>query len=439
MYLGPHHFQAQSRYFEDTIHFAADSVWFSPFGFLGYEVNREALRNGTLVLSHARGVFEDGLPFDMPASDPLPEPRAVDPLFPPTADALLAFLAVPQQKQLGGNCALDPKTDANGTRFLAEEHPVFDEITGGDEKPVRFGRKNIRFLFEGEKTDTSQRLPVARILRDGAGHFIVDEKFVPPVLRFSASEALMAMTRRLIDILVQKNATFSGTTRGYDRQQSGMSAQQIASFWFLHAVNSGLAVLRHLYLSKQGHPEELFVEMSRLGGALCTFGLQSSPSDLPIYDHLDLQACFEGLDRHIREHLELVIPTNCVSVRLEQVDRYFWEGEISDTRCFGRSRWFLSISSNVGEAELISGTPALVKICSSRFVPELVRRALPGLQLSHVSNPPSGLSPRIANQYFAINRTGPCWEDLMEKRRIGVYVPGELPHPELELLVLVES
>jgi type VI secretion system protein ImpJ len=439
MYLGPHHFQAQSRYFEDVIHFAAGSLWFSPFGFLGYELNREALRNGTLLLSHARGVFEDGLPFDMPASDPLPEPRAVDPVFPPTADALLAFLAVPLYKQLGGNCALDPKAGANGTRFLSEEHPVFDEISGGDEKPVRFGRKNISFLFEGEKADTSQRLPVARIVRDGAGHFVFDDKFVPPVLRFSASEALMGMTRRLIDILGQKNAAFSGTTRGYDRQQSGMSAQQIARFWFLHAINSGLAALRHLYLSKQGHPEELFVEMLRLGGALCTFGLQSSPADLPIYDHLDLQACFDALDRHIREHLELVIPTNCVSIRLDQANRYFWEGEISDTRCFGRSRWFLSISSNIGEAELISGTPALAKICSSRFVPELVKRALPGLQLSHVSNPPSSLSPRIANQYFSINRTGPCWEDLMEKRRVGVYVPGEIPNPELELLVLLES
>lgn len=439
MYLGPHHFQAQSRYFEDAVHFAADSLWFSPFGFLGYELNAEALRNGTLVLTHARGVFEDGLLFDMPASDPLPEPRAVDPLFPPTSDSVLAFLAVPQRKQLGGNCALDVMGASNGTRFIAEEHPVFDEITGGDEKPVRFGRKNIRFLFEGEKSDGWQLHPVARILRDGAGHFIFDEKFIPPVLRFSASEALMGMTRRLMDILTQKNASFSGATRGYDRQQSGMSAQQIASFWFLHAVNSGLAALRHLYLSKQGHPEELFMEMLRLGGALCTFGLQSSPADLPVYDHLDLQACFEPLDRHIREHLELVIPTNCVSIPLEQVDRYFWEGEISDTRCFGRSRWFFSISSNIGEAELITGTPALVKVCSSRFVPELVKRALPGLQLSHVSSPPSSLSPRITNQYFSLNRVGPCWDDLVEKRRVGVYVPGDIPHPELELLVLLES
>ena len=438
MYLGPHHFQAQSRYFEDAIHFSADALWFSPFGLLGYDLNAEALRNGTLVLSHARGVFEDGLPFDMPSSDPLPEPRQVEQVFPPTSDTLPAYLAVPKRKLLGGNCELEPGASSNGTRYSAEERPVFDEISGGDEKPVRFGRKNIRFLFEGEKRDDYQILPLARILRDGAGHFILDEKFIPPAIRFSASEALMGMTRRLIEILTQKNATFTGTTRGYDRQQSGMSAQQIASFWFLHAVNSGLAALRHLYLSKQGHPEELYTEMLRLGGALCTFSLDSSPTTLPLYDHLDLQSCFEALDTHIREHLELVVPTNCISVKLEQTDRYFWEADLKDSRFFGQSKWFFSVASDIGEAELITGTPALVKICSARFVPELVKRALPGLRLTHVPSPPSSLSPRITNQYFTVSRSGPCWDHLMETRRIGIYVPGEIPHPELELLVLLE-
>ena len=438
MYLGPHHFQAQSRYFEDAIHFSTASLWFCPFGLVGYELSAQSLRNGTLLLTHGRGIFEDGLAFDMPSSDPLPEPKQIEQLFPPTADSILAYLAVPKYRTLGGNCALEDEGNSNGVRFVAEMKPVTDEITGGDEKPVRFGRKNIRFLLEGEKRDDYQVLPVARILRDGAGHFIFDDKFIPPVVRIQGSAALMRMLQRLIDILTQKNVAFTGSTRGYDRQQSGMSAQQISTFWFLHAVNSALAVLRHLFLTKQGHPEELFCEMSRLAGALCTFGLDSSPAMLAVYDHLDLQACFESLDNHIRDHLELVVPTNCISVRLEQVDRYFWEAELKDSRFFGQAKWYFSIASNVGEADLITGTPALAKICSAKFVPELVRRAVPGLKLTHVPSPPSSLSPRISNQYFTVNRSGPCWDHIMETRRVGIYVPGELPNPELELLILLE-
>ncbi len=438
MYLGPHHFQAQSRYFEDTIHFSADSLWFSPFGLVGYELNAEALRNGMLLLSHARGVFDDGLSFDMPSPDPLPEPRQVEGVFPPTSDTLMAYLAVPDRKLLGGNCVLDPKASTNGTRFVAEERPVFDEITGGDEKAVRFGRKNIRFLFEGEKKDGWRLLPIARIRRDGAGYFIFDEKFIPPVVRFSASPPLLAMTGRLIDILTQKNSAFTGRTRGFERQQGGMSAQQIQTFWFLHAVNSALAVLRHLYLSKQGHPEELYTEMLRLGGALCTFSLDSLPAELPVYEHLDLQACFDRLDAHIRDHLELVVPTNCVPVKLEQVEPFYWEADIKDQRFFGRSKWFLSVASDIGEAKLINATLALVKICSARFIRKLVERGMPGLDLAHTSTPPTALSPRITDQYFTVNRDGPCWQSLMETRRVGVYIPDAIPRPELELLVLLE-
>jgi type VI secretion system protein ImpJ len=247
------------------------------------------------------------------------------------------------------------------------------------------------------------------------------------------------MTKRLVDILREKNSSFTGATRGFDRQTTGLSAQQIQTFWFLHSINSGLTAIRHLYEAKRSHPEELYTEMLRLGGALCTFGLESNAANLPVYEHLDLQICFEALDQHIRDHLELVVPTNCLSIKLEQTDRYFWEGDIKDTRVIGNAKWFLSISARIGESELITGTPAVVKICSARFVGELVKRALPGMKLTHVSVPPASLAPRITNQYFTVNRSGPCWDHILETRRVGIYVPGDFPRAELELLVLLDT
>ncbi len=72
MYLGPHHFQVQSRYFEDSIQFATSSLWFSAYGLAGVDLDAHALQNGTVSLIHARGIFPDGLPFNMPESDELP-------------------------------------------------------------------------------------------------------------------------------------------------------------------------------------------------------------------------------------------------------------------------------------------------------------------------------------------------------------------------------
>jgi type VI secretion system protein ImpJ len=438
MYLGPHHFQAQSRYFEDVIHFAAESLCYCPWGFLGLELSQEALRNGTLLVSYARGIFPDGLAFDMPSADAAPDPRQVAGMFPPTADSLMISFGIPSRRN-GGNCALEPDSTNGDMRYLAEEKLRVDDIKGLDEKPVRFGKKNIRFIGEGENTAGLEILPVARVLRNGVGEFVYDETFVPPSIRISASPYLMSLSRRMIDILEEKARAFTGRVMNFGKQATGVSPQQVAAFWFLHGVNTSISTLRHQYLTAQDHPERLFSEFLKLAGALCTFGVDSSAANLASYDHLALDRCFRSLDEHIRRHLEIFVPTNCVSIKLKKREHYIWEGAVSDTRYFTNARWFFAVSAAVGEAELILQTPQKVKICSARFVPELVRRALPGMTLSHVPVPPSSLSPSIQSQYFSLNQSGPCWDHIVETRSVGVYIPGEIANPKVEILILLES
>ncbi|HEV3197762.1 MAG TPA: type VI secretion system baseplate subunit TssK [Bryobacteraceae bacterium] len=437
MYLGPHHFQAQSRYFEDSIQFATASLWFASFGLVGVEVDAEALHNGTVSLVHARGILPDGLPFNMPESDALPEPRAIADLFPPTRDFITVMLAIPPRKPNGYNCSLSE--DGAAARYQAESRVLSDENSGADERPVRLGRKNLRILIDTEPAQEFMTLPVARVVRDGSGHYAYDARFMPPLLEISASKSLMSMVKRLIEILDEKAATISrGSSRG---AQIGteFSTREIANFWLLHAVNSALPPLRHQLIAKHGHPEELFVEMSRLAGALCTFALDSHPRTLPLYDHLRLSECFDELERHIRLHLETIVPTNCLSIPLNPAGDYYWEGEVTDQRCMGRSRWVFAIHSNMGEAELMARTPQLIKICTPPFVRELVKRALPGMALTHLPIPPPAISTRVETQYFGISRSGPCWDHMVKARQVGVYIPGEFPNPEVEILVVLDN
>jgi type VI secretion system protein ImpJ len=436
MYLGPHHFQLQSRYFEDSTRFATSSLWFAPYGVAGCQLDADALQNGTVSVLHARGIFADGLAFALPESDAAPAARAIANLFPPARDTLTVMLAVPDRKSGARNCALNGE-ESNSVRYLAQNETVHDENTGIDERRVSVGRKNLRLLLDTESTEGMTTLPIARIMRDGAGHFVFDPSFVPPCLQISASESLMLMLRRLIDILDAKSAAMSRTPGGASFAE--FSSREIASFWLLHAVNSGLAPLRHLWIAKRGHPEELYLEMSRLAGSLCTFAMESHPRDVPLYDHDHLGETFGALDRYIRTHLETIVPTNCISIPLTPGEKYFYEGEVTDQRCLNRSRWILAVRAAVGEVDIISKTPPLVKVCSTAFVPELVRRALPGMALSHLPTPPPAVSARVDTQYFSISKGGPCWDHIMKTRRVGVYVPGDLPEVELDLLVVLES
>jgi type VI secretion system protein ImpJ len=435
MHLGPHHFQVQSRYFEDSIQFATSSLWFASYGLAGLELDADALYNGSVSLLHARGILPDGLPFNMPECDDLPLPRAIGDLIPPTRDGVLVLLGIPPLRPNGLNCALTPQL-VSDTRYASQSRVLHDEISGVDERKVQMGSKNLRILLDTEPAGDLISIPIARIVRDGAGHFAYDASFVPPVVQIGASNRLLQLLQQMVEILDEKGSSL-GRDAGSSR--TDFSTREIASFWLLHAINSALAPLRHLLIAKRGHPEELYVELARLAGALCTFALDSQPRDLPLYDHLNLTDCFNQLDRHIRTHLETVLPTNCITIPLTSAGDCYYEGTVTDPRCMGNARWVLALRAGISEGELMTQTPQLVKLCTPDFVRELVKRALPGMPLTHLPIPPPAISTRVETQYFGISRTGPCWNRMLQTRQVGVYVPNDFPNPELQVLVVLDN
>lgn len=438
MYLGPHQFQAQNRCCEDSLSFVMEQLWRYPWGFAALQFDPEALRNGTLSLTHARGLFQDGLAFDLPVSDPAPQPLDFSSRFSPVADQLTLHLAIPRLASDGANTSVE--SPAATTRYLSVEQILPDQNTGLDERPIQVGRKNLRLVLESELSDSLLSLPLVRVVRDGSGHYQPDPAFVPPCLTLAASPALTEMLQRLIDIIDEKSAfLLEEQQRRHGVFQAGVSGRHVAQYWFLHALNAGVALLRPFLLSPHTHPEEVFREMLRLGGALCTFGLEVHPRSLPAYDHAALGACFASLDEHICRHLDVVMPAGAIRIPLHLTESSLWLGDVSDERCLGPGRWIIEIHSSLGEADLIARVPQLTKVCSARFVTELIRRALPGMPLRHLSVPPSQIAARVESQYFSIERNGPCWEHIVQTRQVGIYLPAEIPVTSLSLMVLLDE
>ncbi|MBK9169030.1 MAG: type VI secretion system baseplate subunit TssK [Bryobacterales bacterium] len=438
MHLSPHHFQAQARFYEDAVHFALSSLFFAPYGLAGIEMDAEALRNGTLGMIHARGVLPDGLAFHMPECDPLPEARPLAGLFSPARESHLALLAIEPYRSNRANTVLPDAAAANGLRYAAEKVLLADETTGRDEKPVFVNRKQFRLLLDVEAAEGLVALPVARIKRDGRGHFVFDPDFIPPCLQIAASERIMQIMHRLIELLEAKSETLTRPSEVGGRSLGEFASRDVANFWFLHAIYASLGPLRNLFQARRCHPETLYAELARLAGALCTFAVASHPRTLPLYNHDRPEECFDALDRHIREHLEIIIPTNVVRIPLTRAAEYFHNGEVTDPRCLGHASWVLAVRSPIGEANVIQRVPQLAKFCAAKYTPELVRRALPGLTLTHQPHPPSAISVQPDVQYFSVTRTGPCWEAIVQTKQVSVYVPGEIPEADVELLVVLD-
>jgi type VI secretion system protein ImpJ len=98
---------------------------------------------------------------------------------------------------------------------------------------------------------------------------------------------------------------------------------------------------------------------------------------------------------------------------------------------------YLSINAEMTDADLIVKTPNLIKVCSASHIEHLVRQALPGVALTHVSRPPTAIPVKLNHQYFSLNQSGVAWEAIVRARNLAAYVPWDFPVPQLELIILL--
>ena len=79
------------------------------------------------------------------------------------------------------------------------------------------------------------------------------------------------------------------------------------------------------------------------------------------------------MDALIRRYLEVVAPSNSVTLQFRRADNYIFAAEVKDERCLRRSRWIFGIRSPIAESVLLRQTPKLVKVCSAEGVAKLVQ------------------------------------------------------------------
>ena len=283
------------------------------------------------------------------------------------------------------------------------------------------------------------RLPLAVIEQTEAGNFRLDAKYVPPMINLKGSDYLSGILRGLVELLVARSSQIAGTRRQRNQSLADFSASDVANFWLLYTMNTHLPLLRHLFDSDQVHPELLFSQMLQLAGALTTFSPKLEPRDLPRYDHEALGQCFGILDSLLRELLETVVPSNFVALPLKPLRDSIYATAIDKDRYFENSRFYLAISAEMREPDLISRVPKLAKVCSATHIEQLIRQALPGLQMVHVPVPPRAIPVKLKYQYFSLERSGVVWESIQRARNFAVYLPGDIPNPDMELIILLAS
>ena len=114
-----------------------------------------------------------------------------------------------------------------------------------------------------------------------------------------------------------------------------------------------------------------------------------------------------------------------------------YAGAIEQDRYLEAPEWYLALKADVPQPELVRRAPHLVKVSSANEIDQLIKQAMPGLELTHVANPPSAIPIRVGHQYFRLNKSGLAWQGLARARNVAAYVPSDFPNPDVQMLVVL--
>jgi len=438
MGLDPHHFQQWDRYVQGTLHARVGALDPFDWGVSALEIDRERLANGELVIGRCRGVMPDGLAFDVPESDDPPTPRNVQDYFAATKERLPVFLAAPVERADGGNFLLQDGERRRETRFLAQTIFVPDENTGANPRQVEVARSNVQIRFGDEPLREYTTIQVAEVQRSSGGTFVLNDQFVPACLSIRASERLVALTRRLLELLVTKSATLMERQRSALMQRE-MSPADVAALGLLGTVNAYIPVLNHYHTNAEIHPEGLYKTLLALGGQLTAYLPEAGihPRSFPTYDHADLTGSFNKLDGLLLEILGGArVQSNYIEIPLQEVRANLYKATLDAALLEAASFFLVARSQELGEQQLVSELPSMIRIASPETIDAVLGSYVRALPVEHTHRLPSALPVDGQANYFQLQKRGPFWEAICGSGALALFVPAEFKRVNLKLVAV---
>lgn len=427
LFLRPQHFQQQERHLETWIEGRTAALRTHSWGFLELEIERDLLAIGKLGLRRARGVFPDGTPFAMPDNEPLPAPLEVGTQI---RDQVI-HLSLPLRK----SGSLQSRRVGNGselTRYRTRDREVRDITTeSAATTELEVAALNTFLLAQSEPAEDFARIPVAHVVECRAdGQVVLDDRFVPTVLRCGTAGRLATFLMELQGLLHQRAEALAARAVASGRG----GASEIADFLMLQIVNRYEPVVMHLASNPGLHPEDLYRLTLEITGELSTLTAASRrPPQFPVYRHDALRASFEPVINALRGCLSVVMEQNAIPIPLAHKKFGISVGSVADQGLFDTAAFVLAARADVPAEDFRRRFPAQVKIGSVEKIRDLVNLQLPGIGLQPMAVAPRQIPYHAGFAYFELDRTHELWRVLKGSGGIAIHQSGDFPNLAMEL------
>ncbi|GAA4359928.1 type VI secretion system baseplate subunit TssK [Kangiella marina] len=430
IFLSPHHFQQQERFFENTLNQRVAVTNPFQWGFRRLVIEPDALLMGQVSLSEARGIFADGTVFNLPQNDPVP--AVLDLSEEKQLAGKRVFLAVPslQNNKALVNKRLDSQESFRYNRFDIE----LMDYNEGDRsaESLELASLNVKLVLEGEQTkdDGNVRLPIAKIKESTSnGSLILDETFIPPLLDIKANNHLLSAVKQLISTLSVRATTLS--ERVVNVSQGGSNT--IQNFLLLQLFNRYEGLFKHYLSLPLVHPEIMYRLLVQFEGELATYYAASRRGNSTVmYRHDDLSQSYKIIDSVLKDYLSAVIEEAASPITIEERRYGIKVATVHDKKLFEQAVFVLAVKADLPIDDLRNQFPKQTKIGTVENIRSLVNNQLPGISLTSLPVAPREIPIKREYVYFQLDGSSPHWQHLGASGGIAFHVSGEFPELELE-------
>jgi type VI secretion system protein ImpJ len=426
LFLRPQHFQQQERFLETYVEGRVAALRSHSWGFTEVEIERDLLAIGKLGLRRARGVFPDGTPFTMPENEPLPAPLEIS----LQMRDQVVFLAVPLRK----SGALLSTRQSNGvelTRYRSRDYETRDVTSdSAAATELTVAALNTRLMSQTEPREDFAQIPLAHVVeRRADGQVVLDDRFMPTVLKSGAAVRLATFLTELQGLLHQRGEALAARAVASGRG----GAAEIADFLMLQIVNRYAPVVTHLASNAVCHPEELYRLLLEMTGELSTLTAAARrPPQFPPYRHDALNASFDPVINALRSCLSVVMEQTAIAIPLAHKKFGISVATVPDTTLLDTAAFVLAARADMPAEELRRRFPAQLKIGPVEKIRDLVNLQLPGIGLQAMAVAPRQIPYHAGFAYFELDRSNELWRMLKNSGAIAIHQAGEFPNLTME-------
>jgi type VI secretion system protein ImpJ len=302
----------------------------------------------------------------------------------------------------------------------------------------------LRLFWETEKAllDNYEIIPIARLERITERVRLLPG-FIPPVLSLRSSDRLFAMVRDIRDRLAARGRQLEGYKRLKNLETGESESRYISYLMALSCLNRHIPVFAQMCESGTANPQNAYLALRQLVADLSTFstsvdvmGETLTGETVPPYNHTALWDCFSRVQNAIEIALSDFVTGPEYIIPLEREGDIFKAEKLSQDIFQPRNHYYLVLWTSLDLKQILESLAHLARVTSLSYLPTITKRALAGIELSFLAQPPREALSSSNSSFFRLNETDKQWESVVNEQSLAMHWEGAPNDLKVELMVI---